>query len=202
MQKPHSSVLRKRIYPVSIRMHSKPTQRKLASYKKTSRGEVSRRSLATIAKNNNLETKKKRSVVRKRLQLIAVITPAIINHLFSYGAVCSCPSFVYNKSVTTQSVAKQELSKYKAEQPPTYQIHSLKRDINKKLFGKADTIIDKILSCSRNKLSNSQNKNFGWCWYWSVDLRLYSTFASKKLKRSRHLLYFTRRCWNIILSSV
>ena len=45
---------------------------------------------------------------------------------------------------------------YKAEQPPTYQIHSLKRDINKKLFGKADTLIDKILSCSRIKLSNSQ----------------------------------------------
>ena len=58
--------------------------------------------------------------------------------------------------MTTQSVTKQELSKYKTEQPPTYQIDSLKRDINKKLFGKADTLFDKILSCSRIKLSNSQ----------------------------------------------
>ena len=66
------------------------------------------------------------------------------------------PASVYNKSVTTQSVTKQELPKYKAEKPPTYQIVSLKRDINKKLFGKADTLIDKILSCSRIKLSNSQ----------------------------------------------
>ena len=66
------------------------------------------------------------------------------------------PASVYNKSVTTQSVTKQELPKYKAEQPPTYQIDSLKRDINKKLFGKADTLTDKILSCSRIKLSNSQ----------------------------------------------
>ena len=66
------------------------------------------------------------------------------------------PASVYNKSVTTQSIKKQELPKYKAEQPPTYQIDSLKRDINKKLFGKADTIIDKILSCSRIKRSNSQ----------------------------------------------
>ena len=66
------------------------------------------------------------------------------------------PASVYNKSVTTQSVTKQELPKYKAEQPPTYQIGSIKRDINKKLFGKADTLIDKILSCSRIKLSNSQ----------------------------------------------
>ena len=64
------------------------------------------------------------------------------------------PASVYNKSA--QSVTKQELPKYKAEQPPTYQIDSLKRDINKKLFGKADTSIDKILSCCRIKLSISQ----------------------------------------------
>ena len=62
------------------------------------------------------------------------------------------PASVYNKSA--QSVTKQELPKYKAEQPPTYQIESL--NLNKKLFGKADTLIDKILSCSRIKLSNSQ----------------------------------------------
>ena len=68
------------------------------------------------------------------------------------------PASVYNKSETKQSVTKQELPKYKAEQRPTYQIDSLKRDFNKKLFGKADTLIDKILSCSRIKLSNSQTK--------------------------------------------
>ena len=61
---------------------------------------------------------------------------------------------MYNKSA--QSVTKQELPKYKTEQPPTYQIDSLKRYINKKVFGKADTLIDKILSCSRYKLSKSQ----------------------------------------------
>ena len=64
------------------------------------------------------------------------------------------PASVYNKSVTTQSDTKQELPKYKAEQPPTYQFDSL--NINKKLFGKADPLRDKILSCSRIKLSNSQ----------------------------------------------
>ena len=64
------------------------------------------------------------------------------------------PASVYSKSVTTQSVTKQELPKYKAEQPSTYQIDSL--ILNKKLFGKADFLIDKILSCSRMKLSNSQ----------------------------------------------
>ena len=50
MQKPLSSVLPKRVYPVSLRMHSKSTQRKFASHKKTSRGKISRRRLVTIAK--------------------------------------------------------------------------------------------------------------------------------------------------------
>ena len=62
-----SSVLPKRVYPFSMRMHSKPTQGKLASHEKTSRGKISRRSLVTIAKKNNLEAKKKRSVVKKRI---------------------------------------------------------------------------------------------------------------------------------------
>ena len=66
------------------------------------------------------------------------------------------PASVYSKSVTTQSVTKHELPKYEAGQPPTYQIDSIKRDINKKLFGNADSLIDKILSCSSIKLSNSQ----------------------------------------------
>ena len=67
MQTSHSSVLPKRVYPVSMRMHSKSTQRKLASHKKTSRGRFSRRSLVAIAKKNNLEAKKKRCVVKKRI---------------------------------------------------------------------------------------------------------------------------------------
>ena len=67
MHKSLCSVLPKRVYPFSMRMHSKSTQRKLANHTKTSRGRVSRRSLVTIAKKNNLEAKKKRSVVRKRI---------------------------------------------------------------------------------------------------------------------------------------
>ena len=66
------------------------------------------------------------------------------------------PASVYNKSVTTQSVTKQEHPKYKAEQTPTYQIKSL--NLDKKLYSKADPLIDKILCCSRIKLSNSQTK--------------------------------------------
>ena len=67
MQKSLSSVLPKRVYPVSMRMHNNSAQRKLASHEKTSHGKVSGRSLATIAKENSLEAKKERLVVRKRI---------------------------------------------------------------------------------------------------------------------------------------
>ena len=66
-EKPFSSVLSKRVYPVSMRVQSKSAQRKVANHKKTSRGKVSRRSLVTISKKDNLEAKEKRSVVRKMI---------------------------------------------------------------------------------------------------------------------------------------
>ena len=66
------------------------------------------------------------------------------------------PAFVYNKSLITQSVTKQELPKYQPSQNPTYQIDSLKKETNKKLFSKADSLVDKILSSPGIKLTNSQ----------------------------------------------
>ena len=67
MQKSLSSVSPKRVYRFSMPKHSKSTQTQLASHKKASRGNVSRRSLVTIAEKNNLGAKKKCSVVRKRI---------------------------------------------------------------------------------------------------------------------------------------
>ena len=80
MPKPLSSVLPKRVCPVSLRMQSKTTQRKLASHKKTSRGKVSRRSLATIAEKTTWKQRRNVLLSEKRLQLIAVITPPVFNH--------------------------------------------------------------------------------------------------------------------------
>ena len=111
------------------------------------------------------------------------------------------PASVYNKNVTTQSVTKQELPKYKAEQPSTYQIDSLKRDI------KQETVWQSRLPDRQDFIQFSHqafefaNNNFGSCWDWSFNLRLYSIFASKKRRRSRHLLHFFRRCRKITLSS-
>ena len=66
------------------------------------------------------------------------------------------PASVYNKSLITQPVTQQELPKYQPSQNPTYQIDSLKKEINKKLFSKADSLVDKILSFPRINLSTSQ----------------------------------------------
>ena len=63
---------------------------------------------------------------------------------------------VYKKRLITQSVTKQKLQKYQSSQNSTYQIDSLKNDINESLFSKADSSVDKILSCPRIKPSNSQ----------------------------------------------
>ena len=93
IQRTLSSVLPKRVYPVSMRMHSKSTQRKFANHKKTSRGKVSKRSLLNVAKRTTWKQRRNVLSSEKGLQLLTVITPPVINHLSSYGAVCSCPSF-------------------------------------------------------------------------------------------------------------
>ena len=67
MQKSFPSVLPKRVYPVSLRMHNKSAQRKPAKHKKTSRGKISKRGSSIISKTCNLEAKKRHSGVQKWL---------------------------------------------------------------------------------------------------------------------------------------
>ena len=68
------------------------------------------------------------------------------------------PTSVYNnnENLNALAVTKEELLKYPAEQNPTWQTDSLEKEINEKLFAKADSLVDKNLSCLRIKLSNSQ----------------------------------------------
>ena len=111
------------------------------------------------------------------------------------------PASVYKKSMTTQSARKQQLPKYKAEKPPTYQIDSLKRDINEKLFGKADPLMDKILSCSRIKLPNLQTIFLD-----GVDTGVLISDFILQLRRKNSdvpdiYFTFTWRWWNITISS-
>ena len=67
LQKSFPSVLPRRVYPVSLRMHNKSAQKKPAKDKKTSRGKISQRGSTIVSKTYNLEAKKRHSGVRKRV---------------------------------------------------------------------------------------------------------------------------------------
>ena len=68
------------------------------------------------------------------------------------------PISVYNSNIKKPTVVtKKELPSYQSEEKPTYQIESVKKDINKNLFAKADSLVDKVLSSPRIKLSTSNS---------------------------------------------
>ena len=70
------------------------------------------------------------------------------------GPVFCTQTFV--QKLITQSIKKQELLKYQPSQNPMYPIRSLKNEINNNFLFEAGSVLDKILSCPRIKLSNSQ----------------------------------------------
>ena len=61
-----------------------------------------------------------------------------------------------NKNLKTLAVIKHELPKCQVQHNPTYQHELLKKELSKKLFAKADSLVDKILSYPCVKLSNPQ----------------------------------------------
>ena len=103
--------------------------------------------------------KQRRDILASKigLQFIKTITPPVINQFcLDKEQLVLLPASVYNKNLTTQSVTKQELPKYQPSQNPTSHIDSHKNMMNKKLFSKADSLIEKNLFCPRIKLSISQ----------------------------------------------
>ena len=62
----------------------------------------------------------------------------------------------YQHSNELYDVMQKKIPKYQAEQNPTYQTDSLKKEINEKLLAKADSLVDKHLCCPHIKLSNWQ----------------------------------------------
>ena len=91
------------------------------------------------------------------LQLIKYITPPVINHLSWYGVVCPRSCFCVQQNFDYPVSYGAGTSKVSTFTNPTYHVDSYKKEINKKLTSKADSLVDKILSCPRIKLSNSQN---------------------------------------------
>ena len=68
------------------------------------------------------------------------------------------PAPVYNRNGTFNhyAVTKQQLPKYQADQNPTHQNDSLKKETNRRLFAKGDALVDIIWFCPGKKLSNSR----------------------------------------------
>ena len=67
---------------------------------------------------------------------------------------------MYNKSLITESVTKQEFPRSQPVQNPRYQFDSLKKVTNKNKFVKADTLVNEISPCPRIKLANSRTSSF------------------------------------------
>ena len=60
------------------------------------------------------------------------------------------PISVYNSNIKNQP--KKELPTYQGEEKLTHQVESVKKGINKNLFAKTDSLVDKVLSSPRIKL--------------------------------------------------
>ena len=61
-----------------------------------------------------------------------------------------------NKNLNTPEATRQDLPKNQTEQNSTYQTDSLKKEKKQRLFAKADSLVEKLLSCPRIKFPNSQ----------------------------------------------
>ena len=69
------------------------------------------------------------------------------------------PLSVHNISNSPTIVTKQELTKYKPEQTPTYNRDTLKKEINQQFSTSASPLENKVLKCPLIKLSNSTTLN-------------------------------------------
>ena len=157
-----ASLLPKKVYQVPLRIYSKSSQRKPAKHKLTSCAKVSKGTSINLSKKNHLETWRQRREVlssQKLLQLIKVITLPTGNHYSWYGSVCSRPCFCKQEEFEysdSYRAGNSKVSSWRKSHVQNPKIDSLKKKINKKLFAKADALVDKISSCPRMKVSNSQ----------------------------------------------
>ena len=81
MQKCFPSVLPKRVYPVSLRMHNKYAQRKPASSKRHHLKKFKNEIRLLALKRTTWKQRRDILLSARGLQLIKVITPPVINHL-------------------------------------------------------------------------------------------------------------------------
>ena len=192
------SVLSKRVYPVPVQVHRKSAQKKPAKHEQTTPGKIFKPGLVSLSKENNLEAKKKLSSLRKKAYSSwnLSLSQSLIIWLDMKEFVF-LPASVYEKSLNTHSLTKQELPKYQPLQNRTCQIDSIKKGMNKKLFIKADSLVDKNFVLSSCQAFKFAAFIAAWCKKWSFTINLCWETASWKRRRSRRSLYLTWRCWRI-----
>ena len=71
------------------------------------------------------------------------------------------PGSVYKKGLITQSVTRAATSKVSTSTKPTYQIDSLKKEIDKKLFSKAHSLVEKNFVLSTYQVLKFTNFSSG-----------------------------------------
>ena len=159
MQKSSPSVLPKRIYQVPLRMYSKLSQGSLQSIKRHHVTKFQNEVRLLFLKRTFWKQSREVLASEKWLQFLQVNTPPVTNRLSWYGAVCFPACFCVQQqqqefecSGCYKAGTSKVSSWTKSHVPFWFTWNGNKQ----KLFAKVDTLVDKTLSCSRIKLSNSQ----------------------------------------------
>ena len=164
---------------VSVQVHSKSFQRKPAMHKRNHvtvfRNEVCLLFLERITwKQKGTFWFSEKGLQHKKF----INLPSKTISLDMEQLVRDSASVYNNKCLKTQKLTKQELPKHQAEQTSTYQIDSLKEEINKK------TVFHCKFSSRQNFVFSSYQPlkvvdfNNGWCGNWSFTVTLCSIAPS------------------------
>ena len=150
-----------------------------------------------------IDSKQKRVVLatEKRLLLIKVFTPPVINHLPWYGEVCFCPCLCLKKQefehADSYKAEATKVSGWTKSHVPNWfaSVGNKQKTVSQsRLFGRQNFVMPTY------QVFIFANFKCGWCTDWSFALRLCSTSLLLKRRRSWQLLDFTWRCGDIFKS--
>ena len=148
-QKSFPSVLPKRVFQVTLQ--KKSAQREPPKHKKTSHGKVSKWGSSIVPKRYIWKQRRDILASEKGLLLIKVVTPPVFNQLSWYGAVCPRSCFCVKQKFdypVSYKAGPSKVSTFTKSHVPNW--FTQEGDQQKK-FSKADSLVDKILSCPRIK---------------------------------------------------
>ena len=194
MQKPFSSVLSRRVYHVSLRVHSQSSRKKPENIRRHHVTNFQTKDRWRSLKGINWKQRREVLASEKGLQLMKVITAPVKKHLFWYGAVCSRACFCvqqenFGYSGNYKARASKVSSWTKCHVPNWFAQRGYKQK-----------------SVCQSRLSSRQNFvlslyqavkfadfNIRWCGNWSFTVKFWSTTSLQKMHKFQILiqLYLT-----------